>query len=55
VLVQRIREAMASTFAKAQVNFDPCDVLRSWPAEGSTTVLYKLHADVHWDHVRWRP
>jgi hypothetical protein len=54
VLVQRIREAMASTFAKAHTRFDPCDVLRSWPAEGSTRVLYKLHADVHWDHVRPR-
>jgi hypothetical protein len=54
VLVQRIREAMASTFTKAQVKFDPCDVLRSWPAEGSRRVLYKLHADVHWDHVRPR-
>jgi len=50
VLVQRIRRAMASAFAKVQVKRDPCDVLRSLPAEGSKRVLYKLLADVHWDH-----
>jgi hypothetical protein len=50
VVVQRIRKAMSSTFAKAQVHCDPFDVLRSFPAEGTRRVFYKLLADVHWDH-----
>jgi len=51
VLVQRIREAMASTFAKVGLRFDPRDVLRSCPAEGTNRVLYRLHAGVRWHHV----
>jgi hypothetical protein len=51
VLVQRIRDAMAATFTQAQVRFNPADVLRSRPAEGSKRVLYQFHADVHWRHV----
>jgi hypothetical protein len=51
VLVQRIREAMASTFAKAGLRFDPRDILCSCPAEGTNKVLYKLFADVRWHHV----
>jgi hypothetical protein len=54
VLVQRIREAMESAFAAAHVQFNPADVLRSCPAEGSKRVLYKLHADVRWRHVPLR-
>jgi hypothetical protein len=50
VLVQRIREALASTFAEANLRFDPLNVLRSCPAEGSRRVLYKLHAHVRWHH-----
>ncbi len=50
VLVQRIREAMSCSFAKAALRFDPSDVLRSCPAVGSKRVLYKLHADVQWHH-----
>lgn len=50
VLVQRIRKAMAAMFARAQMKCDPCDVLRSFPAEGSRRILYKLHANVRWDH-----
>lgn len=50
VHVQRIREAMASTFAKAQLRLDPYEILRSIPAEGSKRSLYKLHADVTWHH-----
>lgn len=51
VLVQRIRRAMASTFAKAGLTCDPYDVLRSFPAEGSTRVLYKLRAEIRWEHL----
>jgi hypothetical protein len=51
VLVQRIREAMATTFAKTGLRFDPRDVLRSCPAEGTNKVMYKLHADARWHHV----
>lgn len=50
VVVQHLREAMASTFAQAHLRFDPCDVLRSWPAEGSKRVLYKLHGTFQWLH-----
>jgi len=50
VLVRRIRSALSATFARANVKYDPREVLRSFPAEGSNKVLYKLHADVHWDH-----
>jgi hypothetical protein len=51
VLVQRIREAIASTFAKAGLRSNPYDVLRSCPAEGTNRVLYRLHGDVRWHHV----
>jgi hypothetical protein len=51
VLVQRIREALKSSFAAAHLRFDSRDVLRSCPAEGSRRVLYKLCADVQWLHV----
>ncbi len=51
VLVQRIREALASSFSQAGLRFDPRDVLRSCPAEGTNKVAYKLHADVRWHHV----
>ena len=54
VLVQRIREAMVSAFAKAGMRFDPYDVLRSCPAEGTNRVLYRLHADVRWHHTSER-
>jgi hypothetical protein len=50
VLVQRIREAMESAFAEAKVKVDPYEVLCSCLAEGSKRVLYKLHADVRWQH-----
>jgi hypothetical protein len=50
VLVQRIRQAMASTFVKADLKCDPDSVLRSFPAEGSKRALYLLHADIRWDH-----
>jgi hypothetical protein len=50
VLVQRIREEMASAFAKARLTFDPYDVLRSCPAAGTNRVLYKLHGRVIWHH-----
>jgi hypothetical protein len=51
VLVQRIREALASTFTEAKLKFDPCNVLCSCPAEGSKRVLYKLQAEIRWHHV----
>jgi hypothetical protein len=51
VLIQRIREAMAATFAKANLKCDPCDVLRSCPAEGSKRVLYTLRGTVRWRHI----
>jgi hypothetical protein len=51
LLVQRIREAMASTFAKAGPQFDPRDVLRSCPAEGTNKVLYRILADVRRHHL----
>lgn len=51
VLTQRIRDAMASTFGRARVGFDPYDVLRSCPAEGTNRVLYKLCAEVRWRHL----
>ena len=51
VLIQRIREALALTFAKAKLRLDPRDVLRSCPAEGSKRVLYKLQAEIRWHHV----
>lgn len=51
VLVQRIREALALSFAAANLPFESQDVLRSCPAEGSSRVLYRLCADVRWLHV----
>ncbi len=50
VMVQRIRDAMRLAFGQAHLNFDPLDVLRSYPVEGSRRVLYKLTADVRWQH-----
>jgi len=52
VIVQRIREAMATVFTRAHLRLDPYDVLRSYPVEGSKRVLYKLIADVRWRHLR---
>jgi len=52
VLIQRIRDAMARTFGRARLPFDPYQVLRSCPAEGTNRVLYKLHANVSWRHIR---
>jgi hypothetical protein len=51
VLVQRIREAMASTFEEAHLRLDPKGVLRSCYAEGSKRVIYRLNANVHWHHM----
>lgn len=50
VLVQRIRRAMAATFEKAALTCNAYDVLRSFPAEGSKRALYRLRADIRWDH-----
>jgi hypothetical protein len=52
VLIQRIRVSLASTFAEANLRLRPEDVLRSCLAEGSKRVLYKLRADVCWQHVQ---
>jgi hypothetical protein len=41
-------------FARAQVKYDPCNVLRSISILGSRRVLYKLIADVRWDHLPQR-
>lgn len=54
VTVQRIRDVMGSTFTRAGLKFDPYDVLRSIPMEGSRKVLYKLTADVVWSHPNER-
>jgi hypothetical protein len=51
VNVQRLRDAMAYVFTKAHMHIDPYQVLRSYPAEGSKRVLYKLVADVRWRHI----
>lgn len=51
VVMQRIREAMHSTFNHAGVNLDAYSVLRSYPVEGSKRVLYKLIAHVRWRHL----
>ncbi len=51
VHVQRIRSAMASAFTSAHLLFNPKDVVRSGLAEGTNKVLYKLHADVRWQHL----
>jgi hypothetical protein len=51
VLTQRIRDAMASSFEEARVGFDPYNILRSCPAQDSKRVLYRLCADVRWQHV----
>jgi hypothetical protein len=50
VIIQRIRGAMASTFSEAGLRFDPYEVLRSCPAEGTNRVLYKIHGGVRWVH-----
>ena len=50
VIIQRIRDAMATTFGKANLCFDSHDVLRSCLAEGTNRVLYRLQADVRWRH-----
>lgn len=50
VLVQRIRRAMAAAFQRAQLIRDPYDVLRSFPAEGSKRALYRLRAEIRWEH-----
>lgn len=52
VLVQRIRDAMTSTFIVAGLTTDAYEVLRSIPAVGSRKVLYQLYADVDWQHFR---
>ncbi len=51
VLVQRIRDAMGSSFSKLQLGVDPYNVLRSCPAEGTNRVLYKLCANISWRHA----
>ncbi len=50
VLIQRIRNAMDTTFSNAQLTLDPRDVLRSCLAESSNRVLYRLDAHVTWFH-----
>lgn len=50
VIVQRIREAMATVFEEARVKIDPLNVLQSWPAAGSNRVLYKLAAEIKFRH-----
>jgi hypothetical protein len=50
VIVQRIRDAMTSTFGKAHLGCDSRDVLRSCLAEGTNRVLYQLRARIVWDH-----
>jgi hypothetical protein len=50
VSAQRIRDGMSSAFDEARVGFDPYDVLRSCLAEGTNRVLYKLCAQVRWQH-----
>lgn len=50
VIVQRIRQAMATALAKVGLVCDPYDVLRSFYAEGSGRALYKLHAHIEWEH-----
>ncbi len=50
VLIQRIRQAMASTFYQAHMRFNSWDVLRSCPVEGTNRVLYRLQADIRWHH-----
>jgi len=50
VRAQRIRQAMASSFVKAHLGFDPFNVLRSCIAEGTNRVLYKLHGRIEWQH-----
>jgi hypothetical protein len=51
VLVQRIRAAMALSFREANVGFDPYNVLRSCPAQDSNRVLYRLCAEIRWQHL----
>jgi hypothetical protein len=50
VIAQRIRLAMDSAFATAGLSCDPFDVLRSFQAVGSTRALYRLRADIRWEH-----
>lgn len=50
VRAQRIRQALASSFSKAHLEFDPYDVLRSCFADGTNRVLYRLHGRVEWHH-----
>jgi len=51
VIAQRIRRAMADVFDQEGVAFNPYDVLSSVRAEGSKRALYKLNAEVQWEHV----
>lgn len=52
VLIQRIREAMDKTFREAHLTCNASDVLRSPTAAGTKRALYRLHADVRWQHLR---
>jgi hypothetical protein len=47
--VRRIRESMAKCFAKADLDLDPDDILRSEPTS-SNEVRYSIHADVVIEH-----
>jgi hypothetical protein len=47
--VRRIRDCMAQCFAKADLDIDPEEVLRSEPTS-TNEVKYRLHADVSWEH-----
>ena len=51
VLIQRVREAMDETFKQAQLTCNAWDVLRSPSAAGTKRALYRLHADVRWQHL----
>jgi hypothetical protein len=42
---------MADVFDQEGVAFNPYDVLSSVRAEGSKRALYKLNAEVQWEHV----
>jgi hypothetical protein len=51
VSAQRIRDGMSSAFGEAKVEFDPYQILRSCVAEGTNRVLYKLCAQIRWQHI----
>jgi hypothetical protein len=51
VLMQRIRDAMTSAFARVGLARDPYEVLQSISTEGSRRALYRLNAKVNWKHT----